>query len=248
MMTLRKLLCGVLIAVVFLGACTAKSPKTIGETNAPSPSPSSDGSTLMQSVVVAVRHAGSFHLRATTVHRGATVVFVQDVGRTAGVQDITIGAQRARILVINGVAYLRANRPALVQFMGFPSAVADRLHDRWVSFMPTDAPFTDIAASVTLDSALNEIAIKGAVTLTKQTSVLGQRVVGLTGNAVMSGTETLYVPASETPLPVQEILSANGDRETITFSKWGEIVRVTKPSGAIAFSSVVPSSGGGQTV
>jgi len=202
----------------------------------------------MQSVVVAIRKAGSFHLRATSTHDGQTALFVQDVGRTQGIQQITIGRQRVTIIVINGVAYQRANRLALTQFMGFPADIANRLQNRWVSFVPTDQPYTDIAASVTLDSALNEIALTGAVMVSKATTVLGRSVIGLSGTSRLNGAETLYIPTSGTPLPVQEVLTLNGDKETITFSRWGESVAVTKPTGVIAFSSVVRSSGGGQTV
>jgi hypothetical protein len=202
----------------------------------------------MQNAVVAIRRAGSFHLHATTTQDNQTAVFVQDVGRSQGIQEITIGKQRATIIVIGAVAYLRANRLALLRFIGFPASVADRLHDRWVSFVPTDSPYTDIAASVTLDSALNEIAINGAITMTPEMVVLGRRVVGLHGNGLMNGAETLYVPTTGTPLPVQEILSVRGSSETIVFSRWGETVTVKKPTDVIPFRSVVGSSGGGQTV
>jgi len=234
-------------AMIVMAACTSHHPATTGATTAPQASSSSNGSDLMLNVVVAVRRAGSFHLRATSTQNGTTAVFVQEVGSRQGIQNITIGKQHATIVVINAVAYLRANKLALLQFMGFPAAIADRLHDRWISFTPTDAPYTDIAASVTLDSALNEIAIDGPVTKTAETTVLGRRVVGLTGNGFMNGKETLYVPATGTPFPVQEILSISGGSEAIVFSHWGETVRVAKPTSVIAFSSVVRSSGEGQT-
>lgn len=236
------------IALLAFASCTSKPPKATPSSTAPTAASSSSGSQLMQSVVVAIRQAGSFHLRATSTHNGQTAVFVQDIGRTQGRQSITIGRQRVTILVINSVAYQRANGLALRQFMGFPADVASRLQDRWVSFVPTDGPYTDIAASVTLDSALNEIALDGAITVSKPTTILGRSVVGLSGTSRMNGTETLYVPTSGPPLPVQEVLTQNGDTETITFSGWGERVVVTKPTGVIAFSSVVTSSGGGQTV
>ena len=66
----------------------------------------------------------------------------------------------------------------------------------------------------------------------------------MSGAAKGGGTETLYVRASGTRLPVQERAVNKGDTQVVTFSKWGERVLVAKPAGAIAFSSVVGSSGG----
>jgi len=181
---------------------------------------------------------------SVTKHGKQTATFVQDVGRTQGTQDITIGAQHVSIRVIAGVAYVRANRLALLNFLGFPASIADRLHDRWVSFTSTDPGYTDISAAVTLDSAITEIAITGAVAKTPVTTVLGQSVFGLTGTAGGGGTETLYVRASGTPLLVQQRAVNKGDTQVVTFSRWGERVLVAKPSGAIAFSSIEGSSGG----
>jgi len=240
----RKLAAGGCVAVLILVGCTSKKASVGSPTPSTSASSTATAFQIQQQVVDGIRTAGSFHMVSVTKHGKQTATFVQDVGRTQGTQDITIGAQHVSIRVIAGVAYVRANRLALLNFLGFPASIADRLHDRWVSFTSTDPGYTDISAAVTLDSAITEIAITGAVAKTPVTTVLGQSVFGLTGTAGGGGTETLYVRASGTPLLVQQRAVNKGDTQVVTFSRWGERVLVAKPSGAIAFSSIVGSSGG----
>lgn len=232
--------------LVFAG-CTAKKHQPRAQ---PSPSTSAtaevDAFHLQQQALDAVRSKGSFHMHAESTHQGQTAIFVQDVGTTQGRQLITIGTQRAEIRMIGTALYLLANRAALTQFMGFPAALATRLQDRWVSFAPADAPYGDIAASLTLDSALTEIAMSGAVTKTAAATVDGVQVVGLTGTANGGGTETLYVRATGDPLPVSEKVVNQGDTLTTTFSAWGEKVVVARPSSSLSFASVAGGSGGTQ--
>ncbi len=242
---MRKLAAIGLVGLLVVGACTSKKASVVAS-QVPSTSPSGSASAfqIQQQVVEAIRAAGSFHLVSVSKHGKQTATFIQDVGLTQGTQDITIGAEHVSIRVISRVAYVRANRLALLNFIGFPASIANRLHDRWVSFTPTDPGYSDIAASVTLESAITSIAITGAVTKTPETTVLGQQVFGLTGAANGGGTETLYVRASGTPLPVQVRAVSKGDTQVVTFTKWGERVLVARPAGAIAISSVTGSSGG----
>jgi hypothetical protein len=242
---MRKLASIGLVALFVLAGCTSKKTSVIAS-QVPSTSPSGSATAfqLQEQVVEAIRTAGSFHLVSVSKHGTQTATFVQDVGLTQGTQDITIGAEHVSIRVIQGVAYVLANRLALLKFLGFPTALADRLHDRWVSFTTGDPGYSDVSAAVTLDSALTEITITGAVTKTPETTILGQRVFGLTGTPNGGGTETPYVRVTGPLLPVQERAVAKGDTQVVTFTKWGERVLVAKPKGAIAFSSVVGSSGG----
>jgi hypothetical protein len=242
---MRRLASIGLIGLLVLAGCTSKKASVVAS-QVPSTSPSGSATAfqIQEQVVEAIRAAGSFHLVSVTKHGKQTATFVQDVGLTQGTQDITIGAERVSIRVIAGVAYVRANRLALLNFLGFPASIADRLHDRWVSFSSSDPGYSDISAAVTLDSAITEIAITGAVTKTPVTTMLGQSVFGLTGAANGGGTQTLYVRASGTPLLVQVRAVHKGDTQLATFSKWGERVLVAKPAGAVTFSSVAGSSGG----
>jgi len=242
---MRKLASIGLVGLLMLIACTSKKPSVVGS---PVPTTSTSASAtafqIQQQVLDAIRTAGSFHLSTVSYHGKQSATFIQDVGETQGMQNITIGAEQTSIRVIAKVAYVRANRLALLKFFGFPASIADRLHDRWVSFTAADRPYAEIASSVTLESALTEFAITGAITKTPVTTVLGQSVFGLTGTANGGGSETLYVRASGAQLPVQERVTDKGDTLVVTFSKWGERVLVAKPKDSISFSSVVGSSAG----
>lgn len=242
---MRKLILIGFVGLLMAGACTSKKGNPVASSvPATSSSPAATAFQLEQTVLAAIRDAGSFHLVSVSKHGKQTATFIQDVGSTQGTQDITIGAQHTVIRVVRGVAYVRANRPALINFLGFPARVADRLHDRWVSFTPADAPFSDIAAAVTLDSAITDFALTGAITKTSTTTILGQTVFGLTGKGSGGETETVYVRANGPPLPVQTRGTFKTDTQVVTFSRWGERVTVAVPRNAIAFASVVGSSGG----
>ncbi|MGZ4119352.1 MAG: hypothetical protein ACXVQS_01705 [Actinomycetota bacterium] len=239
-----------LLALAALLACVACPSKKQTPRAQASPSTSvaadADAFQFQQQVLDAIRAKGSFHLHAIASQQGQSAIFDQDVGTTQGTQRITIGAQRAEIRMIGTRLYLFANRAALAQFMGFPAQLATRLQDRWVSFAPTDAPYKDIAASLTLDSAMTEIAMSGTLAKTSETTIDGVRVVGLTGTANGGGAETLYVHATGDPLPVSERVSDQGNSVTTTFSAWGEPVNVATPKGSVSYLSVAGSSGGTQ--
>ncbi len=227
-------------------ACTSSTPKA-----KPSPTPTSTAPVaeltakqIMERALEAARTRGSFRIVSTLKFQGKTATFVNDVAAKRGKQDITIGVQHAEIRILKSVAYLRANRAALLNFLGFPASIADKMTDRWVRFEATDTGYADIAESVTLDSALNDIALSAPLAKTAARTVAGRRAIGITGKAIDDGSGTLYVALSADHLPIQETNKSKDGTGVITFSFWGETVSVSAPPKPIAFSSIAGSSGG----
>jgi hypothetical protein len=232
-----------LFLVTLLASCTSSSP-----TAKPTPTIAFADMTakqVMQTALDAARAQSSFRMVSRGTARGGSITFVNDVAARRGNQMITSGGQRARIIVIDDVAYLRANLAALRGFFDVPASLASRMAGKWISFVPSDPPYQEVAETVTLDSALEDLKLSGRLQRAGQKTIEGQRVVVITGTALDKSKGTLYVSTEGNHLPVEEV-TTNGTR-TVVFSRWAQSVTVDSPPNALPYSNLVgtpsPSSG-----
>jgi hypothetical protein len=140
------------------------------------------------------------------------------------------------VIVVANVAYIRGDAATLRSYMGFTAADAGKYAGRWLSIKPSQARFKPVAEAVRLLSTIGELAMPPPFTVTPPATVAGQPVKGVRASFTRSGqkvVETLYVRASGSPLPVEQVAAAtNGVGLTTTFSRWNEAVRVAAPAGA----------------
>jgi hypothetical protein len=196
---------------------------------------------LYTSSLAAARAQHSVHYVAATVFPGRAVTIVGDAARDRGIQRITVrqGAQTGHVtvIVVANVAYVRGDAPTLQSYMGFTAADATRYGGRWLSIRPSQARFKPVAEAVRLVSTIGELAMPPPFTATPPATVAGQRVKGVRATFTRSGqklVETLYVRASGSPLPVEQVAATtSGVGLSTTFSRWNEAVRVAAPAGAI---------------
>jgi len=226
----------------------------------PSSAPSSATSQLLRAAVAAARGAGSFHYVATSTVSGANGYSqrtVGDAGANSGRQDITVGAQRFTVLVVGAACYLKGNAPALTANLGLSSSEASSHVGQWISLARTDAPYAAVYAAVTASSALTDnITIKPEDQL-PTARLDGRRVLTITGtiapieiggqSIAPKGTATLAVRAAAPHLPVRYAERGTQGRQrsvsAVTFSRWGETVQVTAPTGAVTYASLGVGSG-----
>jgi hypothetical protein len=148
----------------------------------------------------------------------------------------------ATILEVNGVGYFQANEKGLAGFLGVPQGLARRYAGRWISFQPGGMGYQRVVAGVTIGAVADELELTGEITPSGVTTVDGQPVRGLTGgspvawNAPAGVTAKLYVATKGKPLPVLFEGGVAPSIERVTFSRWGEPLRVSAPT------SVLPSS------
>jgi len=238
------------LALVGLTACgSSGAPRTsaasaVGATAAPA-----------QSLLASALHnaVSSRGVRETAKGRGGgvTLAMVNDIGPTSGRQAIDANGGRSVVIVTGGHAYFRGDATALASYYRFPIAVAREYAGKWISIAPGDAGFGQVSGAVTLASDFSQIAITGPLTARPVTMPDGRRAVAISGTAKgLTGTPlraTLDVTATDTTLPL-EFREGNGSvSELVTWSRWGQPVAFSAPSGATPISDLgSPPGAGGQ--
>lgn len=204
---------------------------------------------LMARVLAAARAAGSVHIVARAKAGPSTAVYSQDCAANAGRQVVTADhGGLATVLDINGVGYVRGNATALTGFLGAPAKLARRAAGQWISFRPGDDGYQHVVSGVTLTEVLAQITLIGVSRTGAVRTVAGHQVIGLrgqvpTGFGIPAGIQgTLYVSATGPPLPVGFQASAGGGAggENISFSRWGERIRISAPTRSVRVSALIP--------
>jgi hypothetical protein len=168
---------------------------------------------------------------------------VQDSTLNAGQITVAIGTQRVSIVLSHGVGYVIGNSAAVTGYLGFPQNLSSNLAGRWISVQPSDMGYSFYIANVSLSSALATVTPTGTLTAGKRTKVNGKSVYAIEGfGPGGNGQTTLLYAAKGKPLPV-EVVQSNGSGssasgEIITFSRWGEKVKLVKPTSPIPLSAI----------
>lgn len=193
---------------------------------------------------------GSFRQTVSQVSGKAHGTLEDNVALHAGRQLISSSdGTRARVLVVGGTAYISGNRHALKSYFSFTSSEVAVIGGNWVSIPSTSTAFASVAYDVTVPTALTEVAPAGRLREGAAQTIDGQRVIGISGGAPPAtasggtGTATLYVTASSHPLPVRASaeVSVRGHAKlylTMTMSRWGERVAVSRPAGRLAAARI----------
>ena len=194
----------------------------------------------------AARSAGWMHMESVAVvhvhGKARTVRFSDDDGTNSGIQRITVDrTMHGEVRVVGESTYFVANRSALAGYFGFPASAAAQLANRWLVLHPGEQGYGRVTAGVKLGSALNEMALRGRLTLLPQRMKNGVRVVGVRGfvagpNAKLEphAKATLWIAVAGAHLPVAyEEHIGRSDSFVATFTHWGAAVRVVAPSVAL---------------
>jgi hypothetical protein len=210
--------------------------------------------------------SGSFHYvdvsSGSVGGKAATGTLTGDVGLTEGVQTMTSDLGNYQVIVINAVAYMKADVTMLENNFGYSASQAAPYADRWIEFTASDSPYSAIAADLTTGSTWGNPSNSPSnglphtpESVTPVSTMNGQSVQSVlysqngsekATNGSYTGTETIVFAASEPHLPsyATEQLSGtvNGQPSTssdrVTFSQWGEPVTLTAPTGAIPYSAL----------
>jgi hypothetical protein len=210
--------------------------------------------------------SGSFHYQDSSTATGGgqrlTSTQYGEAGRNEGIQYLKSAEGSYEVIVVDSMAYMRADGMALENLLGVPPSLAASLANRWISFAPSDAPYQATAADVTTETTWNNSSTSMTDEL-PQTPVSVSGVFTQDGNPVQSvtyslrgsdsathasysGMEMATFAATDPHLPsgITEQLTgtANGQASTetshVTFSQWGESVSVQAPTGSIPYSSL----------
>jgi hypothetical protein len=205
----------------------------------------------LASALAAAIKKGSVRVTVQFASGKTTGEVVQDSTKTSGIQTVAIGKERISILLSKGTAYFTANEQGFESYFGFPQGASATLSGEWVSVIPSDPSYGTLTSGMMLNSALKEVTPTSPLLFGKASKVNGQSTLSIAGDGSPGeGRTTLFVARRGTPLPVEAVSEGTDTgkqaEEIVTFSRWGEKVKVPVPTKSIPISDLpsAPSTAG----
>jgi hypothetical protein len=173
-----------------------------------------------------------------------------DAGPGAGTQSIRIGKaptlDRASLIVIGDLTFVKGNELAMEDLTGLAPAVAATAMNHWLLFSSNNQTFSQVVVGVRSHDIAEEVALVPPYTMGPSRRLDGYAVDTLYGTTVEQGSKrtaaALYVRAAGRHLLVEEDTLGAQRRPTgaehIVFSKWGETVRPRAPRASITIGSI----------
>jgi hypothetical protein len=240
---------GLLAGCTSAGGSAASSAASAPGASSAAQAPAMSAPGLLSAAQAALRSGGSVHVDITSIATSGTEVFSDDATANGGRQEITVdGTGHATILLIDGTGYVQADAQTLQGFFQVPVAPAEQAAGQWISLRPGEklgtSSYDDVTAGITLSSVATELQLTGKLSKTPATTVAGLPVIGvqapLPASAGLPKAKlVLYVTDNSALRPVRyELVGGGSTRNTISFSRWGERLRLAAPTHAIPASSL----------
>ncbi len=236
---------GALIGLALAAAACGSSGSTSGATSINGTS----AVQLLKQGEAAADAAGSMHF-VDQSRQGHTVQSVVGaVSAPTAEETLTGGSAPLQVALISGVIYIRGSASVLQSALGLSSSVASANAGKWISIAPGDAPFSSLSQSLTVRQELNQYtpSTKKPVTVRSVTlhghpayELSGAPSASLTSGA--TGQSALFVSTQGDHLPLGGALDLKKGTQSLSevavFSNWGTPIKLTAPSGAVAYSSI----------
>jgi hypothetical protein len=169
---------------------------------------------------------------SSTDQDGNRVRIVQDSGPRSGRQTIRGPGFEASMLLVDGVAYVRANAAAQVALLGLPERAAPYA-GTWIQVPASDPVYPSVVEDVTIGDMLAAFDVGGPLTKAGPITVDGAPLMRVSGE----GRSALYISADR-GLPVSmKVGDADGDVD-VEFSRWRTRVDIQAPANAVPISSL----------
>jgi hypothetical protein len=208
-----------------------------------------DAATLYHQAM-ATTHAWTVHYVSTSNVSHVPFRETGDAGPASGTQTIRIGQgatlDRALLIVIGDLTYVKGNELAMKDLTGLPTGEATTAMNRWVLFSSNNPTFAQVVVGVRSHDVAQEVALSGPFTLGPTTTLHGVRVDAVRGTQQVQGSKktkaVLYVRASGRHVLVEEdtvnTQGASDGAEHIVFSQWGESVKPRAPQAALTLGPI----------
>jgi hypothetical protein len=201
------------------------------------------------------------HFISVAKQNGAELDVSGDAGKTSGAQTLVVksskATERLSALVVGATGYVKGNEAALANVIGLTTAESTKYANKWLSFPTSNQGLGELVGGLLSSQVSKELAIGGPYTYGKSATVAGQKAIAINGAVANSSggnvPVVLYIPASGTPLPIQEVTNAGSSggssaiHGVVTFSHWGENKSQTAPKNAFSLLKLVPASSGSTT-
>jgi hypothetical protein len=211
----------------------------------------------------ALKAVGSMgvHFASVAKQNGAELDVSGDAGSTSGTQNLVVKqkgiTERMTARVVGSTGYVQGNDVALQHVIGLTKADSSKYAGKWLSFPTSNQGLGQLVGGLLSSQVSKELEIGGPYTYGQKATVAGQKATAIKGSvATQSGGKVsvvLYIPASGSPLPIQEVTNAGNSggasavHGVVTFSHWGENKSQTAPAHAMSLLKLVPASQGSST-
>src|SRR6185437_8085666 len=178
--------------------------------------------------------AGSVHLVGRITEGKTVVTFVLDVDHAGdGQGTFTEVGQALKVKKVGSNIYVYANQRFWAKAGG--TAVANKIGHRWVTTSTTNTQFKSLAQFFGISRMTTGLLPPGAAQPTKgaATTVDGHQTIPLQttkSGGSSTATTTLYVAATGPRYVMKATARNGGEVGTLTFSRYGEKVRVQPPA------------------
>jgi len=242
---------GAVSAIAALAALALGPAVVAGAAAASEPSAQSEYQAAMKAV-----GTQGVHFSSTATQSGVKIAVQGDTGSTSGAQTLVVKngnlTERMSALLVGSTGYINGNATALHHVIGLTNGQSSKYANTWLSF-PTSNSGLDELVSGLLDSQVSsELQMSGPYSYSTTTTVSGKSALAIHGSqSTQSGGKVavvLYVPATGTPLPIEEVTNpddkggASTIRGTVAFSSWGEKTSEKSPTHSVSLLKLVPSS------
>jgi hypothetical protein len=235
-------------------AVLATGPGTAGAASTPS------AQSEYQAILKAVGSEG-VHFSSAASQSGVTIHVVGDTGTTSGVQTLTVKkgslSEQVTAIVVGSTGYVKANATALRNVIGLTNAQSHKYAGAWLSFPTTNSALGQLVGGLLNSQVASELQMSGPYSYGTASTVNGQKALAVHGSvSTQSGSkvpEILYVSATSTPLPIEEITNpantggSTAIHGTVTFTHWGETTTKTAPGSSVSLLKLVPGATSGAT-
>ena len=200
---------------------------------------------IISTTKAAMANESGVHLLLTSKTSSLSTKVVADIGATRGAETITEGSKEVTIQVTPTYAYLSGNAAGLTTLMGLTTQEQKKVGTDVITMKVGTTPYKSLKSSVTIPVLASLLpVVKG----TKFSTVVigGRQYYELkwttkATSSTSSSNSVLTLSKGASVLPLRETDTASSGTSTTTFSKWGERVSVSVPSGSglIPYSKVL---------
>jgi hypothetical protein len=241
---------------VAAAATAAPAGATTASTNAPAQSAQS-----LYNAAIKAATSQAVHFESLATQSGTTLAVTGDTGADAGSQNVTVSkgsvVEHVSALVIGTTGYIQGNASALRNVIGLTSAKSNKYAGKWLSFPTSNQGLDTLVAGLKNSDVAAELQMSGPYTYGTAQTVAGHRALAIKGTVTdQSGSKipvTLYVPASGTALPLEQVTNPGTSKgssnihSSVTFTRWGEKVAQTAPAHSSSLLKLAPTSVSGSS-
>ncbi len=234
----------VLIAASVPAGCLASgfptSPAEAGPTTTTAVSPAG----VLASAISAAAGQRAVDWTQTVTEGLESYTQTTHAGRLDGTSSITLRVGKTTLnlnwILIGKTVYFDGNSGALTDALGFTTVAAKAEAGKWISATASAGTlFQDLSSYLTVSSATSILDLVGELTFLPATTVRGVTVLGIQGIRLSEEekvTETIYVKATGTPLPVELSQTQQGATGYTYFGPWGQPPAAKAPPSALKLS------------